>query len=164
MEAEEGEGGHGARASAAEGALLQTAKRGEVKGRALSGLPLFATLAGLAAAGDAIAKRTRVGKALTGPVATMLCGAVLVTLPLGEPAAVDLTELKAAQSFLVTVSTPLLLMGTNLRSIVKGAGPLVPGFLVGSMGSLLGCLLGCAILGDRLSETLRRAATSSHVR
>ena len=125
-----------------------------MKVRALSGLPLFATLASLAAAGDAIARRTRVGKALTGPVATMLCGAVLVNLPLGEWNTVNLIELKAAQSFLVTVSTPLLLMGTNLRSIVKGAGPLVPGFLVGSLGSLVGSVLGCAILGDRLSETL----------
>ena len=122
---------------------------------AISGLPLLATLAGLGAAGDAMARQTSVGRALTGPVATMLCGAVLVNLSLGEASAsVDLAELKVVQTFLVTVSTPLLLMGTNLRAIVKGAGPLVPGFLLGSLGSLLGCALGCALLGDKLSEAL----------
>ncbi len=124
----------------------------------MSGLALFATFAGLAAAGDALSKRTRVGKALTAPVATMLVGALCVNLGL---AAVDLAEIKRAQSVLVTVATPLLLLGTNLRSIVKGAGPLLPGFALASFGTLLGAFLGLALIGDRLAAALGGAGDAA---
>ena len=122
---------------------------------ALAGAPLLAALAGCSAAGDALARRTAVGRALSAPVATMLCGAALAnaSTALGG-AAVDLTELRALQGVLVAVATPLLLMGANLREIIRGAGPLLPGFAVGSLGTLAGAFIGTALLGDGLADAL----------
>ena len=152
------DGGAGAHGSGERGA---TAGRGAARGpgrpsAALAGAPLLAALAGCSAAGDAFAKRTGpVGRALSAPVSTMLCGAVLANaVPALGGNSVDLAELRAVQGVLVAVATPLLLMGANLRTIFEGAGPLVPGFAVGAFGTLAGTLLGVAVLGDGLTDAL----------
>ena len=122
----------------------------------LGGVPLLAALAGCSAAGDALARRTAAGRALSGPVCKMLAGAAWanVTAALPGGASVDLAELRAVQGALVAVSTPLLLMGANLRAIVAGAGPLLPGFAAGSVGTLAGAGLGVLALGEPLRRAL----------
>ena len=147
-------GGRGGRRG---GAAALRARRGPLPppAAALAGAPLLAALAGCSAAGDALARRSAVGCALSAPVATMLCGAALANActALGG-ASVDLTELRAVQGVLVAVATPLLLMGANLREIVRGAGPLLPGFAVGSLGTLAGAFIGVSLLGDGLADAL----------
>ena len=122
----------------------------------LGGVPLLATLAGCSAAGDALAQRTAAGRALSGPVCTMLVGAAWANATAALPggASVDLAELRAVQGALVAVSTPLLLMGANLRAIVAGAGPLLPGFAAASAGTLAGAGLGVLALGEPLRRAL----------
>ena len=89
----------------------------------------------------------------------MLCGAVLANAaPALGGSGVDLAELRAVQGVLVAVATPLLLMGANLRTIFRGAGPLVPGFAFGAFGTLAGTLLGVAVLGYGLADALEALA------
>ena len=154
-------GGGRARGAAGGGGGRRGAARGPGRpGAALAGAPLLAALAGCSAAGDAFARRTgAVGRALSAPVSTMLCGAVLANAaPALGGSGVDLAELRAVQGVLVAVATPLLLMGANLRTIFRGAGPLVPGFAFGAFGTLAGTLLGVAVLGYGLADALEALA------
>lgn len=126
-------------------------------GAALSGTALWAALALCSAAGSTLAQRSSFGRALSAPVATMLSGAVLInagSAAIGAASLVDPTELRALQSALVASATPLLLFGADLRSIVRGAGRLVPAFAMGAAGAAGGALLGVWLLGASLTGAL----------
>ena len=71
----------------------------------------------------------------------------------------DLTELRSAQGVLVRCSTPLLLMGANLREIVRGARSLLPSFAIGVLGTLFGAILGMILLGGWLKSASGGSST-----
>ena len=95
-----------------------------------------------------LADRTRLGKALSGPVCAMLVAAVasnLGLLPSSTKEAVPLL-----QTFTVKLATPLLLFSADLRRVAAGARDLLPAFALGTAGTLLGALVADALLHDRL--------------
>ena len=140
--------------------LRQRTRRGPIGARAttLSGYELGLVLAGSASAGEFIAEKTRFGKALSGPVATMLVGALFINVAAPAGIVLDLKDLRVAQTALVSISTPLLLMGANLRAIVKGAGPLILPFAFGSIGTCIGACIAASLFASSLSASLDTGA------
>jgi len=80
---------------------------------------LWAFIAASAAAGLQLEQKMSVGKALSGPVCSMLLSALATNigiLPIaGSP------YISQLQSFVVKVANPLLLLGADLRKIFGGA-------------------------------------------
>ena len=97
---------------------------------------LWAFIAASAAAGLQLEQKTSVGRALSGPVCSMLLSAVATNigiLPIaGSP------HIAQLQSFVVKIATPLLLLGADLRKIFKDTKGLMNAFFVGTFGTLLG--------------------------
>ena len=111
---------------------------------------LWAFIAASAAAGLQLEQKTSVGKALSGPVCSMLLS-VLATnigiLPIaGSP------YISQLQSFVVKVATPLLLLGADVRKIFKDTKGLVNAFLVGTIGTLLGSVLSFSVCHSLLDS------------
>ncbi|QDZ21164.1 DUF819 domain-containing protein [Chloropicon primus] len=129
----------------------------------VSGIQLHAVLLGCSLAGETLEERTPLGRALSGPVTTMLLGAVLVNLAATIGIGFDLAELRSTQSLLVGVATPLLLYGANIRALVSGAKRLLPGFALASVGTLLGAVLGALVLGGTMKETMGSLSGSSDI-
>ena len=92
-----------------------------------------------------------VGRTLSGPICAMAltfgaasCG----VLPPASP------MVGAAQLLAVRMATPLLLLGANLRAIARRASTLLPAFLLGTFGSLLGSTLAAVALRPALTAAM----------
>eukprot|EP01036_Dinobryon_divergens_P026116 gene26116-34725_t len=111
---------------------------------------LWAFIAASAAAGLQLEQKTSVGKALSGPVCSMLLSALATNigiLPIaGSP------YISQLQSFVVKVATPLLLLGADLRKIFKDTKGLVNAFFVGTIGTLLGSVLSYSVCHSLLES------------
>ena len=111
---------------------------------------LWAFIAASAAAGLQLEQKTSVGKALSGPVCSMLLSALATNigiLPIaGSP------YISQLQSFVVKVATPLLLLGADLRKIFKDTKGLVNAFFVGTIGTLLGSVLSFSVCHSLLQS------------
>ena len=91
-------------------------------------LELYTALLVCASLG-AYAYKTAVGRALSGPVCAMVCGALFATLgvlPAPGP------HYAAIQTATVSLATPALLFGADLRTVLKATGSLSVAFCVGS--------------------------------
>lgn len=91
---------------------------------------------------------TKVGKALSGPVCSMLVTAVLTNINvLPEGGSIYMVAL---QKFVVELATPLLLLGADLVKILRDTGAMLKAFLVGTIGTMVGATLGYALFGSDL--------------
>ena len=91
-------------------------------------LELYTALLVCASLG-AYAYKTAVGRALSGPVCAMVCGALFATLgvlPAPGP------HYAAIQTATVSLATPALLFGADLRAVLRATGSLSVAFCVGS--------------------------------
>lgn len=91
-------------------------------------LELYTALLVCASLG-AYAYKTAVGRALSGPVCAMVCGALFATmgvLPAPGP------HYAAIQTATVSLATPALLFGADLRTVLRATGSLSVAFCVGS--------------------------------
>ena len=89
-------------------------------------LELYTALLVCASLG-AYAYKTAVGRALSGPVCAMVCGALFATLgvlPAPGP------HYAAIQTATVSLATPALLFGADLRTVLKATGSLSVAFCV----------------------------------
>lgn len=95
---------------------------------------------------------TPMGRALSGAVIAMLCGAGLAligVIPAGPcPPIVEL------QSVAVALATPLLLLGANLKVILRSTGQMLMAFFCGALGTTLGAVLGFYLMCGPLSSSL----------
>ena len=108
---------------------------------------LLAALSTCAYGGAAAGKHTGAGRALSGPVCAMLlawaahlCGA----LPPPGP------HFASVQLWCVTLATPLLLLGADLRAIFARTRRLSVAFAVGAAATVLGSVAGFALLAPLL--------------
>lgn len=122
----------------------------------LSGAPLlaqddlWALLAALTAAaglGAHAGKHTALGRALSGPVTAMLLAWLLAMCGVLPPPGPVLQSLQLA---CVTLATPLLLLGADLRIILGRTSRLSAAFAIGAVGTTLGCLAGYLLLAPEL--------------
>ena len=96
-------------------------------------LELYTALLACASLG-AYADKTAVGRALSGPVCAMVCGALFATLgvlPAPGP------HYAAIQTATVSLATPVLLFGADLRAVLRATGSLSVAFLVGAFSVAL---------------------------
>jgi uncharacterized membrane protein len=108
---------------------------------------VWAVIATCAASGQQLEK-TRVGRALSGPVCAMALAAILTNAHiLPVPSA----EFRLGQAAIVKLCTPLLLLSADLRRILGSTGRLLPVFFAGSLGTSLGALIGAALLAPQLA-------------
>lgn len=108
---------------------------------------VWAAIAACAAVGQQL-EGTRVGNTLSGPVCAMALAAALTNggvLP--EPTA----QFRLGQAAVVRLCTPLLLLSADLRVVLSSTGRLLPPFLAGTLGTVLGALLGTALLAPQLA-------------
>lgn len=110
---------------------------------------LWATAAGAAALGLKLERSTVVGRSLSGPVCAMLVTLVLTNL--GVLPAAGSVHMSSLQGFVVKLATPLLLLGADLRKILRETGSLLLAFCLGTFSTLLGSILGYAMFGRSLS-------------
>lgn len=110
---------------------------------------LWATAAGAAALGLKLERSTVVGRSLSGPVCAMLVTLVLTNL--GVLPAAGSVHMSNLQGFVVKLATPLLLLGADLRKILRETGSLLLAFCLGTFSTLLGSILGYAMFGRSLS-------------
>lgn len=104
---------------------------------------VVAALAACAAAGQAAAARTRAGRALSAPVVAMLAAAALANAGVLPAAPRALPLLQAAAT---RVATPLLLLGADLRVVVRDTRRLTAAFGVATAATVLGALLAWACI------------------
>jgi uncharacterized membrane protein len=104
---------------------------------------LYSVLTTAAAAGHRLGTSSKLGRIVTGPICTMaltFAAAGAQVLPVAG------VGVSAAQGLAVRLATPLLLFGADLRAIARRAGKLLPAFLLGSVGTVLGTLAGLSLL------------------
>ena len=103
---------------------------------------IWACLLASAATGYHLNK-TPVGGALSGPVCAMLCGALLANTGILPPPGPHFTVI---QTGVVSLATPLLLLGADLRVVFTRTRRLVGAFGVGSMATAIGAVCAFAAL------------------
>lgn len=110
---------------------------------------VWTTLMLCAATGQGLERRTRIGRALSGPVLTMALAFILTNggvLP--EPTA----SFRLAQGAIVRLTTPLLLFSADLRLIASRTGRMLRCFWAGTLGSALGAMIGAALFRRSLLQ------------
>ena len=117
-------------------------------------LELYTALLACASLG-AYADKTAIGRALSGPVCAMVCGALfanLGVLPAPGP------HYAAIQTATVSLATPALLFGADLRAVLRATGSLSVAFLVGSFSVALASF--AAFYG--LSDAMRAVGAAAN--
>lgn len=105
--------------------------------------PVFAILAAAAATGRGFAQSTVIGRALSAPICAMVVTFAMTAtgvLPTATPVVTN------AQGLVVSLATPLLLLNADLRTVGRRASQMVPAFLIGTVGTLLGAIAGITLL------------------
>ena len=103
---------------------------------------IWACLLASAATGYHLNK-TPIGGALSGPVCAMLSGALLANMGVLPPPGPHFT---AIQTGVVSLATPLLLLGADLRVVFTRTRRLVGAFGLGSLATVLGAVVAFAAL------------------
>ena len=108
---------------------------------------LLAALCTCAYGGAAAGKHTAAGRALSGPVSAMLIAwAAHLCGVLPAPG----THFASLQLQCVTLATPLLLLGADVRAIFARTRRMSAAFGVGALGTVLGSIAGFALLAPLL--------------
>lgn len=107
--------------------------------------PLFMASAVLALStfGIVLEKRTQVGKALSAPLVTMAAAIIMSNIgvmPFSSPC------YDFINGIVVPMSIPLLLYDSDVRRIVRSAGPVLAAFAVGSLATVLSTVLAFALI------------------
>ena len=133
--------------------LLHAHSSGNAAMSALSNDPwvTFAVLTAAGAAGLQLGTTTALGRVLSGPILTMLITFSASSFGVLPPAAATVQE---AQALSVRLATPVLLFGADLRAVARRAGKLLPAFLLGTFGTLMGALTATALLYAPLARAL----------
>lgn len=105
----------------------------------------YAALACCAAGGQMLGKQTRVGRALSAPVVTMLLAALLLNLGVLPVASPAIPPLQAAAT---RVATPLLLLGADLRIVLGSTRRLTVAFVFASLATVVGALVAWTLVGQ----------------
>lgn len=111
---------------------------------------LYAVIATSAATALRLERTTSFGKSLSGPVTAMLITAVLTNV--GILPAEGSIHLINLQMFVLKLATPMLLFGADLKKIFRETGVMLKAFLLGTVGTLLGSLIGMLLLSGPLDS------------
>lgn len=98
----------------------------------------YAMLTLIASLGMKFEKVSSIGKALSGPVSTMLLASILTNLNILPSNSQYILSL---QSIVVKIATPLFLLNANIQKIIKETGVLLKAFSLGTIGTLFGSLI-----------------------
>lgn len=112
---------------------------------------VWTLVAGSAAVGLTLEKKTSFGKALSGPVVSMLFTAFLTNVGVLPPPGSS-THIACMQKVCVALATPLLLLGADLSRIKNESKGLLKCFLLGSFGTILGSSLGFLFAAPHLAS------------
>lgn len=110
---------------------------------------LYAAISLASAMGLNLERRNIVEKSLSGPVSAMLFTAILTNV--GILPASGSIHITLLQSFIVRLATPLLLLGADMKKIFRETGVLLQAFLCGTLGTVIGSLVGYIFLTDSLN-------------
>lgn len=109
---------------------------------------IYATVAVSAATALRLERKTKVGKSLSGPVTAMLISAVLTNIGiLPSEGSIYIVSL---QGFVLKLATPMLLFGADLKKIFRETGVMLKAFVLGTVGTMLGSLLGFLLMGGSM--------------
>ena len=109
---------------------------------------LLASVATSACLATYLENRSKLFKALSAPVTAMLI--TVIATNVGILPSTGSPFIASIQTFVVKLATPLLLLSADMRRIIRETGPMLRAFALGSIGSLLGSLLGCKLLKEQL--------------
>ena len=104
--------------------------------------PVFAILAASAAASRSL-DTTKIGRTLSAPICAMAITFAMTATGVLPCATQTVSD---AQSLAIQLATPLLLLNADLRAVGRRAGRLVPAFLLGTLGTLMGSIIGILLL------------------
>jgi uncharacterized membrane protein len=79
------------------------------------------------------AEKTKIGAALSSPLVTMFCALLLTNIGVLPP---DAALYGAINKFLVPLAVPMLLLGADLRRVIRDTGSLLFAFLIGSVATI----------------------------
>jgi len=79
------------------------------------------------------AEKTKIGAALSSPLVTMFCALLLTNVGVLPP---DAALYGAINKFLVPLAVPMLLLGADLRRVIRDTGSLLFAFLIGSVATI----------------------------
>lgn len=102
---------------------------------------LWATLMVCAAAG-LHAEKTKIGAALSSPLVTMFIALILVNVGI-LPA--DAPLYAAVNKFLVPLAVPMLLLGADIRRVLRDTGSLLLAFLIGTVATIVSVVAAAAV-------------------
>jgi uncharacterized membrane protein len=109
---------------------------------------IYATVAVSAATALRLERKTKVGKSLSGPVTAMLISAVLTNIGiLPSEGSIYIVSL---QGFVLKLATPMLLFGADLKKIFRETGVMLKAFVLGTLGTMLGSLLGFLLMSGSM--------------
>lgn len=109
---------------------------------------IYATVAVSAATALKLERKTKLGKSLSGPVTAMLISAVLTNIGiLPSEGSIYIVSL---QGFVLKLATPMLLFGADLKKIFRETGVMLKAFVLGTVGTMLGSLLGFLLMSGSM--------------
>ncbi|GLI63052.1 hypothetical protein VaNZ11_005767, partial [Volvox africanus] len=91
--------------------------------------------------------RTRWGAALSAPLVSMLCAAVLAA---GGLIPVECPAYDSVWRYLMPLAAACFLLETDVRNLVSNGGPVLAAFAVGAVGMVVGALAGWWLLREAL--------------
>ena len=92
------------------------------------------------------AERTRLGKQLSAALLAIVFTAVMANLGIIPSASNSIPLYDGIFSYLAPISIFYLMLGVNLQALKKAGGPMIGLFVLGSMATVLGILLGWYLL------------------
>lgn len=93
------------------------------------------------------ANRTQIGGALSGPVCAMLAGALLANVGVLPPPGPHFSTI---QTTVVSLATPLLLLGADLRVVFRSTRRLLGAFCLGSLATAVAAAVSFSLLSSAM--------------
>ncbi|GIL49967.1 hypothetical protein Vafri_6094 [Volvox africanus] len=111
------------------------------------GWPLWCLLAACGAVAQICEARTRWGAALSAPLISMLCAAVMAA---GGLIPIDCPAYDSVWRYLMPLAAACFLLETDVRNLASNGGPVLVAFAVGALGMVAGALAGWWLLREAL--------------
>lgn len=109
-----------------------------------------------AASAQHLGRSTALGKLLGPPVTAMFLSFAMASVGIINPGST--VAAKSLQTLSLSLATPLVLLGADLRDAVQRSGPLLISFILAAASTALACILGWNLFGNAMKQALGRDA------